>query len=38
MEKKQRFFQAVKCPCCKAEIVFEWENVGTVTAKEATTE
>jgi ribosomal protein S27E len=32
-EKKQHFFQAVKCPCCNAEIVFEWEAVGSVTAQ-----
>jgi hypothetical protein len=37
-KKKQRFFQPVKCPCCNAEIVFEWEKVGSVTAKEVTTE
>ena len=33
-KKHQRFFQAVKCPCCNAEICFEWEAVGSVTAQQ----
>jgi hypothetical protein len=35
-EKKQRFFQAVKCPCCGAETSFEieWNVVGSITVQE----
>jgi len=35
-EKKQRFFQTVKCPCCGAETSFEWEAVvvGSITTQE----
>lgn len=36
-EKRQRFLQLVKCPCCHAEIVFEWEAVGSTTVQEEST-
>ena len=30
-EKKQRFFQTVKCPMCGTDISFEWEAVNVVS-------
>lgn len=33
-EKKQRFFQTVKCPMCGADISFEWEAVNVVSIPE----
>ena len=33
-EKKQRFFQTVKCPMCGTDISFEWEAVNVVSIPE----
>ena len=33
-EKKQRFFQTVKCPLCGTDISFEWEAVNVVSIPE----
>ena len=34
-EKKQRFFQTVKCPMCETEISFEWEAINVLSTPQA---